>query len=85
MLSCQQASELLSQGLDRRLTVTERMGVRIHLLMCRLCTQYEKQLRFVCQASRRFSNEMEQADQETARLPPEARERIKKAVKQNLD
>ena len=85
MLSCQQASELRSQGLDRLLTVTERVGLRIHLLMCRACTQYEKQLRFLCQASRRFSHDMEQADQEAIRLPLEARERIKELVKQNLD
>ncbi len=85
MLSCKQTSELVSKGLDKHLTITERLGVRIHLLMCRACTQYEKQLRFIRRATRRLSQGTEHGDQAATPLSPEARERIKNALKQNLD
>jgi len=85
MLTCKQVSELISQGLDQHLTFTERMGVRIHLLMCRTCTQYKNQLRFIRQAMRQLSQDAECGNHAAIPLSPEARERIKNALKQNMD
>ena len=85
MLSCKQTSELVSKGLDKHLTITERIGVRIHLLMCRACTQYEKQLRFIRQAARRLSQGKESGDHAVTPLSPEARGRIQNALDRNLD
>jgi len=85
MLSCEQTSELLSRGLDQHLPFRQRMAVRIHVLMCRACTQYEKQLRFIRRATRRLSQGTEHGGQAATPLSPEARERIKNALKQNLD
>lgn len=81
MISCKEASELISQSMDRRLSFAERVRIRIHLLACQACTQYGKQLRFLRLAASRFSKGMEHGEQESSRLSPEARERIKKALK----
>lgn len=81
MISCKEASELISQSLDRRLSFAERVRIRIHLLVCQACTQYGKQLSFLHIAASRFSKGMEHGDQEASRLSPEARHRIKKALK----
>ncbi len=85
MLSCKQTSELISQGLDQHLPFTKRVGVRIHLLMCRTCTQYEKQLRFMRRATGKLSQDAESQGQAAPPLPAEARERIKSALKQKLE
>ena len=85
MLSCEQTSEVLSRGLDQHLPFSQRIAVRIHLLMCRACAQYERQLHFIRRATRRLSQGMEHGDQAATPLSPEARERINNALKQNLD
>ena len=82
MLSCKETSELLSRAQDERLTFTERMGVRIHLLMCRLCRRYEKQLRFIRKATESLAQGSAHDDEAAMSLPPEARERVKEALRQ---
>jgi hypothetical protein len=39
MLSCRQATELMSQEQDRRLSLAERLGLRLHVLICSACEQ----------------------------------------------
>lgn len=47
MLSCKQASRLMSEGLDRELSLSQRAGLRFHLLICRACTRVSSQLTFL--------------------------------------
>jgi hypothetical protein len=44
MLTCKHASYLISQSLDRRLTLSERWSLKLHLLMCRYCKRFANQL-----------------------------------------
>jgi predicted anti-sigma-YlaC factor YlaD len=44
MLSCKQATRLVSQGLDRELGFTERVQLRVHLAICAGCTNFSKQV-----------------------------------------
>ncbi|MBU0752864.1 MAG: zf-HC2 domain-containing protein [Gammaproteobacteria bacterium] len=50
MLSCKDATKLISQGLDRRLSLVERMGLHLHLLICHGCRATEKHLVFLHEA-----------------------------------
>ena len=50
MLSCKEASRLVSQGLDRNLGFGERVMLRVHLTICDGCTNFGKQVRFLRQA-----------------------------------
>jgi len=54
MLSCKQASQLMSQEQDRRLGVAERLALRLHVLICDACSKYRRQMAFLRQACRRF-------------------------------
>lgn len=54
MLSCKEATRLLSEGQDRRLGVSEKMALELHLLMCRGCTNFGKQMDFLRQACRDY-------------------------------
>lgn len=52
MLSCKEATELMSQEQDRKLTAMERFGLRLHVWICAGCNNYRRQmsvLRAVCQ------------------------------------
>jgi predicted anti-sigma-YlaC factor YlaD len=44
MLSCKQASEVISQSLDRKLTAWERFNLKLHLLICKYCRYFSQQL-----------------------------------------
>ncbi len=74
MLSCKQASRLISQSLDRPLNWRERCGLKLHLALCDACRQFSRQLAWLRIALRRFTQQA--ADDENVRLPAEARERI---------
>ncbi len=50
MMSCREASRLLSDGLDRPLRVRERLALRLHLAMCRNCSRTAEHLRFIARA-----------------------------------
>jgi hypothetical protein len=54
MLSCKEVSRLLSQGEDRRLTLPERLKLRLHLRVCSACTRFARQIAFLRAALRRY-------------------------------
>ncbi len=81
MLNCREATELISKSLDRSLSLSERLRVTIHLLVCRACTRYRAHLRFlrrsVREATRLFGTGEFAAGPGLSR---EARDRIRKAI-----
>lgn len=54
MLSCKQATELMSQSQDQRLGLRERFALRMHLLMCLGCRNFDRQLVFLRRAADRL-------------------------------
>ena len=54
MLSCKEASRLLSQRQDRPLTLGERVKLRLHLAACTACTRFSRQLAFMREALARY-------------------------------
>lgn len=81
MLSCKQASKLVSQSLDRPLTWSERMQLKLHLLMCNPCTQFKRQLNMLRSALQRLRNHME--NDHTIKLPLAVKNRIMLTVESN--
>lgn len=53
MLTCRDATALVSESMDHRLPTRRRWSLRFHLLMCRYCSRFARQLRFVQTAARR--------------------------------
>lgn len=47
MPSCQQVSQLVSEGNDRTLRLRERLAISFHVAMCRYCARFMKQMRFM--------------------------------------
>ncbi|HET9533344.1 MAG TPA: zf-HC2 domain-containing protein [Blastocatellia bacterium] len=74
----------MSESLDRRLSLGERVTLDLHLRICIWCVRYMEQIR----ALRRISSHYDAAQIENSiasteqSLSPEARERIKRALQQ---
>lgn len=55
MLNCQSATRLVSEAQERRLSVPEKMGLNVHLMMCSGCRNFSHQIPFLRQAMRAFA------------------------------
>ena len=53
-LSCKEATRLLSQREDRRLTLGESAALRVHLAICRGCRAVSEQIAFLRRALARY-------------------------------
>jgi hypothetical protein len=53
MMSCKEATLLMSQNLDRRLGLMERIGLRLHVLICIGCRNTQQHFEFLRQLARR--------------------------------
>jgi hypothetical protein len=54
MMSCKEATRLMSQEQDRELTLRERAALKFHTMMCIGCTNYRKHMDFMRKAAARF-------------------------------
>ncbi len=54
MMTCKEVTRLISEGQDRKLTVAERVGLEMHLLICDGCTNFRRQMDFLRAACRRY-------------------------------
>ncbi len=54
MIKCKQATRLMSEELDRPLTIQERLMLNAHNLMCNGCSNYRDHMAFMREAARRY-------------------------------
>lgn len=77
MLTCKDASHLISERQDRPLGRRERLGLWLHLLICAYCRAFERQVAMLSRAMRELGR---RGGADGIDLGPEARERIRKAI-----
>lgn len=61
--TCRQVTELISAGMDQDLSFAQRMRIRFHVMMCKGCTNYEKQMAVLRSASRVFMDRFSKGDE----------------------
>ena len=76
--NCREASRLQSEALDKELSLVQRFGLALHLMICKWCRRYGKQVRFLRDAAHERSENLSEAVPQ--KLSVEARERIKKRL-----
>ena len=54
-MNCKQATQLMSQAQDRPLKRREQLALKLHLMMCKGCRNYNRQLNFIRKAIRQLS------------------------------
>jgi hypothetical protein len=55
MKTCAELTQLLSEAQDKKLSFADKWATRAHLMMCRGCRNYEKQLNFLREAVRGYA------------------------------
>jgi hypothetical protein len=83
MLTCKQASELISQSLDQRLSWYNRLKLRMHLSICDACTQFSRQLGRLRAAIKNWVSYIEHDD--AIQLTAESKSRIASHVADNSE
>ncbi|MFT5729913.1 MAG: hypothetical protein ACI8PB_004086 [Desulforhopalus sp.] len=78
MLHCDKVSKFVSESMDRELSLFERVGVRVHLLMCRHCARFARQLEHMRSAIRKESNNYPRL-----KLDEDAKMKMKKRLDQD--
>lgn len=73
MLHCDKVSKYVSDSMDRDLSFWQKMGVRMHVLMCSHCARFTEQLHLIRKLSR---SGVDSCPQE--KLDESVKERIKK-------
>ena len=82
--SCRELAPVMSQSLDRPLSLRENFQLKLHIIVCVWCERYMKQLRQMRDAVRlRAEIEVNEEIDSSQTLSDEARERLKKALKEN--
>ena len=80
--TCEVVSHKISESLDHKLPIMDRIRVRLHLMGCELCARYEKQLHAIHHVIEKSLNEPPE-NLEEAKLSDDARHRMKQELKQN--
>jgi Putative zinc-finger len=78
MLDCRQSSQLISQSLDRKLTLRERFSLKLHLMLCKYCLRFSQHLQTLHVALKAMANSVE--NDNTIKMPSSAKNRITELV-----
>src|SRR5688572_31039044 len=81
--ACKQTVEIISQSMERPLTLRERVLLKLHLWVCMWCLWYMEHLQLMRDAVRLQENETDVDVSTTTRLSDEARERIRRSLTNN--
>lgn len=59
MLNCREVTALVLAGEDRRLSLGERVGVRLHVMVCKTCPRFMQQVTLMRRALNRWKADAE--------------------------
>jgi hypothetical protein len=76
--NCREAVRAQSEARDHPLPTARRLGLWLHLLICKWCRRYGEQIRFLGGAAHEHADELVQAVPQN--LSADARERIKQRL-----
>ena len=80
-MPCEEMTRLASESLDRDLDPLESFALRSHLLYCKDCRRYRRQIEFLRGVMRRLARNVEaDACSLGLGLPEAVRQRIKRAI-----
>lgn len=67
MLNCVEATRLMSEAQERELTLTEKLPLKMHVMMCSGCRNFQAQMRTLRRIARAYARgENERAERPSA-------------------
>ena len=82
-MNCKQASQVISQSLDRKLSLRERLALKFHLVICKACKQFNQQLIALRSTFNRLTATIE--NDTSIRMPSETKSRLLKSIESVTD
>lgn len=79
--NCKNLTPLFSESLDRKLSVREKIELKLHLFTCESCVRYVHQIKFLREALQNHAGQIDDQSLLEKRLSPAAKERIKKTLR----
>lgn len=73
MLNCREVTRLVSESQERKLSITERLSLNLHLMMCDGCKNFSLQVPYLRKAMRAYAERVD--DVVDPPDPPPARPR----------
>jgi hypothetical protein len=84
MITCRQASQLVSKERDVGLSWRERASLRLHVMMCAMCRRYQAQLGFLSRVAAGLEQALERHGEALAGLDERRKQEILEAVRRRL-
>ncbi|HEV2695829.1 MAG TPA: hypothetical protein VG347_23270 [Verrucomicrobiae bacterium] len=78
-LDCREAARVQSEALDHPLPISKRIGLWLHLFICKWCRRYGQQIRFLRKTAQKYPDAL--GESAAQQLSPAARNRIKQKLK----
>ena len=79
MLNCKEVTEIASQSLDRDLPFWTRFNLRVHLMMCNMCSSYVNQLKVIRSSMNNYTDKVSN----NLKLSRDAQKRIQAKLEQS--
>ena len=80
--ACEVISQKISESMDHKISLIDRIKIRIHLLGCKFCQRYEKQLITMQKMMENRANEADESH-DGPKLSSDAKQRMIQNIKQN--
>lgn len=88
MLNCKDMTKVISDSLDRKISLRQRLELWMHITMCGLCRRFRSNTlairKKVRETSAQPSDKVVASEPKDASLPPAARKRIAAAIQKQL-
>jgi hypothetical protein len=59
MRNCRDITALVSLGLDKKLSLRERLAISLHVLMCTRCRNFQTQSQFIRKTAHRYAEQLQ--------------------------
>jgi len=67
MMNCQQATRLISESQERALSLSEKVSLKVHVMMCSGCKNFSLQVPFLSQAMKAYAKGIDEAVKDDAK------------------
>jgi len=85
MVSCKQNAIKVIRAMDQKLTLSERLMMKVHMMMCNSCRLFARQMHSLDDVLKQHSAAViEESNNTTQALSEQARQRIRATIQQQL-
>ena len=84
MLNCKDMTKLISDSLERKISVRQRMELWLHIMMCGMCRRFRSNIIELRKRVRRSKTLLDQYDADAAPMPLATKARLEDAIKRQL-